>query len=154
MSRHRRLGGLIQELNDDLARKLGTVIRYNYQAAKAAGPNAEEMRRLFRCEAVEELGHAAILAEAIVRLGGEPTTTPMEFDKPPCQKLMLEVDLVLEQADVERYLEHARLAADLEQMELQAELEAIASAEAAHAREMERVLGCLWPAGTGAPPTT
>jgi bacterioferritin len=151
MSRRRRIDGLIAELNEDLARKLGAVIRYNYQAAKAAGPDAAQLRRLFHYEAAEELGHAAFLAEAIVSLGGEPTTTPMEFDKPCCPRLTLEVDVLLERMDVKRYREHARLAGDLAEVELQARLEEIAAAGAVHAEAIERVLSGLWPASPGVP---
>lgn len=151
MSRRRRIDGLIAELNEDLARKLGSVIRYNYQAAKATGPNEAELRSLFHSEAAEELSHAAFLAEAIVSLGGEPTTMPMDFDKPRCPKLMLEVDVRLERSDVERYREHARLAGDLEEVELQARLEEIAAAEAVHALAIERVLTGLWPASSEVP---
>jgi bacterioferritin len=149
MSRQRRVQGLIDELNHDLARKLANIIRYNYQAARAAGPNAAVMRQLFRNEAAEELDHAAVLAESIVSLGGEPTTIPAEFDKPRCPKLMLEVDVLLEEADMRRYLQHARLAGDLEELDLQARLERIAEAEACHAQDIARVLEGLWPAAAG-----
>jgi bacterioferritin len=151
MSRRARIDDLIAELNEDLARKLGAVIRYNYQAAKAAGPSAPLLRRLFHGEAAEELGHAAFLAEAIVGLGGEPTTTPMEFDKPCCPRLMLEVGMLLERSDAERYRQHARLAGSLDEVELQARLEEIAAAEAVHVKAIEQVLTGLWPASSGVP---
>jgi bacterioferritin len=149
MTRDRQIQGLIARLNDDLARKLANVIRYNYQAAKAAGPSAETMRQLLRDEAASELEHAAVLSEVIVGLGGEPTTTPVEFDKPYCQKMALELDVLLEEADVRRTLEHARIAAALEERELQSRLEAIAEAEAHHARDLARLLASLWPASAG-----
>jgi bacterioferritin len=140
MARPSRITGLIEELNRDLALELGTVIRYNYEAAKAAGPQGEEVRSLLREGVAEELSHAAFLTDAIVRLGGEPTTNPSEFDKPCSLRLMLEIDLALERARCQRYRDHARVAGELNRPELQAKLEEIAAVEAEHAQEMERVL--------------
>lgn len=145
MTRQRRIESLIARLNEDLARKLGNIIRYNYQAAKAAGRNVEQMRQLLRAEAAEELDHAAELAELIVDMGGEPTTTPVEFDKPHCRKAMLELDAMLERDDMSRYLELARLAADLEEVELQARLEAIAAAEGRQSRKLAQTVRTMWP---------
>ena len=131
---------LIKGLNEDLAGELGTVIRYNYQAGKTSGPAGERLRQMFRDEIADELGHAAFLTDVIVDLGGEPTTTPAHFEKPDSLKAMLEVDVAMEQADVERYVAHARLAEDLGDVELQLKLEEIAADEAGHARTLQRIL--------------
>jgi bacterioferritin len=131
---------LIQGLNEDLAGELGTVIRYNYQAGRADGLVGEHLRQMFRSEAADELGHAAFLTDVIVDLGGEPTTTPSDFDKPNSLKEMLKVDLEMEQADVTRYIEHAHLAGELGEVELELKLEEIAADEAGHAREIKRIL--------------
>jgi bacterioferritin len=131
---------LIEGLNDDLSGELGTVIRYNYQAGKVEGPVGTQLRRLFRDEIPDEMGHAAFLTDVIVDLGGEPTTTPASFEKPDTPKGMLEVDLAMERADVERYMEHARLAEQLNEVELRLKLEEIAADEAGHAREIQRIL--------------
>jgi bacterioferritin len=131
---------LIEGLNEDLSGELGTVLRYNYQAGKVEGPVGEQLRRLFREEIPDELGHAAFLTDVIVDLGGEPTTTPAAFEKPASPKAMLEVDLALEQADVARYMAHARLAERLNEVELKLKLEEIAADEAGHARAIQRIL--------------
>ncbi len=131
---------LIDGLNEDLAAELGTIIRYNYQAGKAEGPVGRSLRDMFRDEAEDELGHAAFLTDVIADLGGEPTTSPAPFEKPPTMREMLEVDLRMEQADVERYMEHAELAEELGQVELKMKLEEIAADEAGHAREIQRIL--------------
>ncbi|MFO7589056.1 MAG: ferritin-like domain-containing protein [Gemmatimonadota bacterium] len=131
---------LIDGLNEDLAAELGTIIRYNYQAGKSEGPVGRTLRTMFREEAEDELGHAAFLTDMIADLGGEPTTTPAPFDKPESMKAMLEVDLEMEQADVQRYMEHAALAEELGQVELKTKLEEIAADEAGHAREIQGIL--------------
>jgi bacterioferritin len=131
---------LIEGLNEDLAAELGTVIRYTYQAGKSFGFLGVELRELFAEETQDELGHAAFLTDVIVDLGGEPTTTPNNFDKPETIKEMLEVDLAMELKDVEAYIEHAEMAEELGQVELKMKLEEMAADEAGHARELRRIL--------------
>lgn len=131
---------LIRGLNEDLAAELGTIIRYNYQAGLADGPVGEHVREILREEVSDELGHAAFLTDVIVDLGGEPTTEPMPFEKPVSLRGMLELDLSMEQADVERYSKHARIAEELNEVELKVKLEEIAADEARHARQIQRIL--------------
>jgi bacterioferritin len=131
---------LIEGLNEDLSGELGTIIRYNYQAGKAYGFVGAQLRSLFRSEITDELGHAAFLTDVIVDLGGEPTTTPMAFERPDTLKATLELDIEMERADIERYKEHARMAKELGEIELELKLEEIAADESRHAREIERIL--------------
>jgi bacterioferritin len=131
---------LIKGLNEDLAGELGTIIRYNYQAARVEGHLGEHLRTMFRQDIPDELGHAAFLTDVIVDLGGDPTTTPTAFEKPASPKAMLELDLAMEQADIKRYSEHARLAEELGQVEIRLKLEEIAADEARHARQIQRIL--------------
>jgi bacterioferritin len=131
---------LLQGLNEDLSGELGTIIRYNYQAGRAYGPVGAQLRELFRSEITDELGHAAFLTDVIVDLGGEPTTTPMSFDKPDSLRETLELDMEMERADIERYKEHALLAEELGEIELKLKLEEIAADESRHAREIGRLL--------------
>jgi bacterioferritin len=131
---------LIAALNEDLARELGTVLRYTYQAGKAAGPTGEHIRAMFREEIPDELGHAAFLTDVIVDLGGEPTTTPAVFAKPEGLKQMLQLDLDMELVDAARYVEHTHLAESLGEIELRVKLEEMAADEAGHARALRRIL--------------
>lgn len=131
---------LIAGLNEDLAGELGTVIRYNYQAGKLSGPMGRHVREMLREEVADEMGHAAFLTDVIADLGGEPTTTPMDFAKPDSLKGMLELDLEMERADVRRYVAHAELAEELGEVELKVKLEEIAADEGRHGRELERLL--------------
>jgi len=131
---------LILGLNEDLAAELGTIIRYNYQAAKAFGMVGVGLRQMFRSELQDELLHAAFLADVIVDLGGEPTTTPKEFAKPEELKAMLELDLEMELHDVENYRRRAEQADAIGKVELKLKLEEMAADEAGHARELRRLL--------------
>lgn len=131
---------LLQGLNADLAAELGTVIRYNYQAGKVVGLVGPELRDMLRREIQDEMGHAAYLTDVITDLGGEPTTTPRTFDKPSDLKGMLQLDLNLELQDVENYKQRARQAEELGLVELKVKLEEMAAEEAAHARELRRIL--------------
>lgn len=131
---------LIDGLNQDLAAELGTVIRYAYQASKSFGLLGVELRELFTEEIADELGHATFLMDVITDLGGEPTTSPKQFEKPGSIKEMLELDLAMERHDVAAYMQHAALAGDLGYVELQMKLEEMAADEAGHARELRRIL--------------
>jgi bacterioferritin len=131
---------LIKGLNEDLAAEWGTVIRYTYQAGKSFGVLGIELREMFAEEVQDELGHASYLTDVIIDLGGEPTTTPVEFDKPDDLKSMIEVDLEMEKQDVENYKKHAQMAEELGLIELQLHLEDMAADEAGHARDLRRIL--------------
>ena len=131
---------LIQGLNEDLAAEWGTVIRYTYQAGKAFGLVGAELREILEREVEDELSHAAFLTDVIIDLGGEPTTTPRQFEKPTELKAMLELDLEMELSDVKQYQKHAKLADDLGEVELKIKLEEMSADEAGHARELRRLL--------------
>ncbi len=131
---------LIQGLNQDLAAELGTVIRYTYQAAQCYGLQGVELRELLGKEAQDELGHAAFLMDVIRDLGGEPTTTLKQFEKPADLKGMIALNVKMEAEDVANYLAHAELAEQLKLPELKMKLEEMAADEAGHGRELRRLL--------------
>jgi len=130
----------IKGLNEDLAAELGTVIRYNYQSGKSFRLMGKELRDMFAAEITDEMGHARFLTDVIIDLGGEPATTPKDFDKPEKIKDMLELDLKMEEDDVKNYLQHSKEAEDLGLIDLKMKLEEMAADEAGHARELRRLL--------------
>jgi bacterioferritin len=130
----------IKGLNEDLSGELGTVIRYNYQAGKSYGLLGKELREMLASEITDELGHARFLTDVIIDLGGEPSTTPKDFEKPENLKDMLELDLKMEENDVKNYLKHSKEAEDLGYIELKMKLEEMAADEAGHARELRRLI--------------
>lgn len=103
-------------------------------------PTIIELREILADEITDELGHASYLMDIIVDLGGEPTTTPMSFEKPEGQKAMLELDLEMEKHDVENYRAHAAMAEELGLVDIQLQLEDMAADGVAHAREGRRLL--------------
>jgi bacterioferritin len=131
---------LIQGFNEDLAAEWGTVIRYTYQASKAFGFQGVELREMFKEEAKDELGHAAFLTDAIVDLGGEPTTLVKEFARTEGLKPTLALDVEMEKEDVINYIKHAEMAGALGLIELRIKLEEMAADEAGHARVLGRIL--------------
>lgn len=131
---------LIEGLNDDLAGELGAIIRYNWQASKVFGPHGSEVRELFSEEIPDELGHASFLMDVIVDLGGEPTTTPLDFAKPDSLKGMVKTDLDMELQDIENYTKRAKQAEELGEVELKVRLEEMAADESEHARDLRRIL--------------
>jgi bacterioferritin len=131
---------LIRGLNEDLSAELGTIARYLYQSSKSFGPWGAEIRQMLSQEIPDELRHATFLMDVIVDLGGEPTTTPQDFNKPERLEAMLEMDLGMEMQDVENYKRRAQQAEDIGLVELKVRLEEMAADEARHARELRRLL--------------
>ena len=131
---------LIRGLNEDLAAEWATIMRYTYQSGKAVGLRGAELREILEKEIADEMGHAKYLTDVIADLGGEPTTTPRDFDKPAELKQMIELDLKMEQDDVKNYTRHARMAEELGNTELKVKLEEMAADESAHARDLRRIL--------------
>jgi bacterioferritin len=131
---------LIRGLNEDLAAEWATIMRYTYQSGKAVGLRGAELREILEKEISDELGHARYLTDVIADLGGDPTTTPREFEKPAELKQMIELDLKMEQQDVANYTQHAKMAEELGNTELKVKLEEMAADESAHARDLRRIL--------------
>lgn len=131
---------LIKGLNKDLAAEWGTIKRYTYQGSKCFGPRGAELRKIFNAETQDEIGHATFLSDAIVDLGGEPTTEAKSFEKPDDLKEMLKLDIQMELDDVENYMAHAKMAEELGEVALRFKLEEMAADEDGHARELARLL--------------
>src|SRR5678816_3738838 len=60
----------IEGLNVDLAHEYSAVILYRTYASQVQGQWRMELRQFFEAEIPDELGHAQILADKIVSLGG------------------------------------------------------------------------------------
>ena len=131
---------LIQGLNQDLAAEWSAIARYMLRTSQAIGVFGESLRQALLKEVQDRLAHITFLTDTVVELGGKPTTcaeAPQALDDP---QAMLESDLALEMAQIERYQQHAKLAAELGQSELGKRLEAIARNEAGHADELRYLL--------------
>jgi bacterioferritin len=136
---------LIDKLNEDRAGELCAIIQYITYAAKATGPYRPQLAAFFLEEVADEQIHAQFLANKIVALGGEPTTTPRAVPAAANNKEMLEAVLVAELQAGKDYTERARQADEFGDKGLAVALEDIVRDEMGHSEETERMLRD-WPA--------
>jgi len=131
---------LIDHLNEDLAGELSAVIQYTIYAAKATGPFRPQLVEFFMQEVPDEQLHAQFLANKIVALGGEPTTTPRPVPPVKNNKEMLEAILAAEKQAVKDYSQRAEEADALGDKGLVVQLEDMVRDETGHAEETARIL--------------
>jgi bacterioferritin len=131
---------MIQKLNEDLAGELGAMIQYITYAAKATGPYRPELSKFFLAEVADEQTHASYLANKIVALGGEPTTTPRPVAQAKDNRAMLEAVLAAEKRAIADYTQRAKDAEDFGDKGMVVQLEDIVNDETGHAEETERML--------------
>lgn len=131
---------LIAKLNEDLSGELSAITQYITYAAKVTGPYRPQLAQFFLAEVADEQGHAQFLANKIVALGGEPTTTARPVPPATTNREMLEAVLAAERQAIVDYTEHAELAEALGEKGLQVQLEDMVRDESGHAEESERIL--------------
>jgi bacterioferritin len=131
---------LIKHLNEDLAGELSAIIQYITYAAKATGPYRPQLSQFFLTEVADEQLHAQFLANKIVALGGEPTTTPRAVPAAKTDKDMLTEVLAAERKATADYTQRAKEAEALGDKGLVVQLEDMVREESGHAEETERIL--------------
>lgn len=131
---------LIKRLNEDLAGELSAIIQYLTYAAKATGPYRPQLSQFFLAEIGDEQGHAQFLANKIVALGGEPTTSPRDVPTANSNHEMLEAVLSAERRAVQDYEQRAQDAEAFGDKGLVVALEDMVRDESTHAEETERIL--------------
>ena len=131
---------LIARLNEDLAGELGAIIQYLTYAAKATGPYRPQLSQFFLQEVTDEQGHALYLANKIVALGGEPTTTPRPVHHAETNRQMLEAVLAAERQATKDYAQRAKEAEEFGDKGLVVQLEDMVRDESGHSEETERIL--------------
>jgi bacterioferritin len=131
---------LIDHLNQDLAGELGAVIQYLTYAAKATGPYRPQLAQFFVTEIADEQLHAQYLANKIVALGGEPTTTARPVPPAHTNREMLQAILAAERQATQDYILRAREADALNEKGLMVQLEDMVRDESGHSEETERML--------------
>jgi bacterioferritin len=131
---------LIDHLNHDLADELAAIIQYTTYAAKANGPYRPQLSDFFQQEVADEQGHASYLANKIVALGGEPTTTPNPVKAAATNKEMVQAVLEAERRAVENYTVRAGEADEAGEKGLSVRLEDMVADESGHMEETERIL--------------
>ena len=131
---------LIDHLNADLAGELGAIIQYLTYAAKTSGPFRPQLSQFFLTEVADEQLHAQFLANKIVALGGEPTTTPRPVPPARTNREMLEAVLAAERQATQDYTRRAEEAAAFGDKGLAVQLENMVLDESGHSEETERIL--------------
>ena len=131
---------LIDNLNKDLAGELGAIIQYITYAAKATGPYRPQLAAFFLEEVADEQLHAQFLANKIVALGGEPTTTAAPVPAAADNREMLEAVLAAELQAGKDYTERAEQAEAYGDKGLVVQLEDMVRDESGHSEETERML--------------
>lgn len=131
---------LIDHLNEDLAGELGAIIQYITYAAKATGPYRPQLSQFFLAEVADEQLHAQFLANKIVALGGEPTTTARPVPAAKTNREMLEAVLTAEKQATKDYTQRAEEADAYGDKGLVVQLEDMVRDESGHSEETERIL--------------
>lgn len=135
---------LIDALNEDLAGELSAIIQYLTYAAKASGPYRPQLVTFFMAEVPDETAHAQFLANKIVALGGEPTTTPRPVPSANTNREMLEAVREAEKRAVADYTKRGEQAEAAGEKALQVQLDDMVRDETNHYEETVRMLK-EWP---------
>jgi len=104
---------IVEQLNAALATEWVCVLRYMRHYYSATGLVSGSVKEHFLEHADEERGHADLLAERIVQLGGEPDLDPAtltqrshaEYQVGKTLKDMVKEDLIAERIAIESYRE-------------------------------------------------
>jgi bacterioferritin len=131
---------MIDHLNADLASEFGAIIQYLTYAAKASGPYRPQLSQFFLTEVADEQMHAQFLANKIVALGGQPTTTPRPVPAAKTNREMLEAVLAAERDATKNYTARAKEAEEFGDKGLTVQLEDMVRDESGHSEETERIL--------------
>lgn len=130
----------LKGLNVDLAHEYAAVILYRTYASQVQGQWRMELRAFFEQEIPDELGHAQILADKIVTLGGTPTTTPAPVKAARDAKEMLRNALEDEIETIGRYVLRRKQAEALGHYGLAVEFDDLIRDESTHRDEIQMVL--------------
>jgi len=138
---------VLKQLNDALATELVCVLRYRRHHFMAKGIQSQGIAAEFLAHANEELGHADLLAERIVQLGGEPDFSPQglagrshaEYVAGTTLTDMIREDLVAERIAIDSYRGFIQYLGDKDPTTRRL-LESILAVEESHADELADLL--------------
>lgn len=130
----------LKGLNEDLAFEYAAVITYRTYASSVQGRARLELRSFFEGEIPDELGHAQILADRIVALGGEPTLEAAPVKRAKTAREMLENALQDEIDTIERYVKRRKQAEELGHHGMVVDLDDLIRDESNHRDEIRMVL--------------
>ena len=100
--------GLVEALNEDLAREYQAIIAYVVYSQVLKGAEYMNIAGELEKHAAEELSHALIVSQQIDYLGGMPTVEPKPVRTSEKAKEMLQFDLDNETETIRNYRERVR----------------------------------------------
>ena len=138
---------VLKLLNDALATEIVCVLRYRRHYFMARGIHAQSVAAEFLAHANEEQGHADLIAERIVQLGGEPDLAPdsltarshSEYVEGTTLVDMIKEDLVAERIAIDSYREVITYLGDADPTTRRM-MEQILAVEEEHADELAELL--------------
>lgn len=131
---------LLDGLNEDLAHEYAAVITYRTYASAVRGPHRQELRQFFTGEITDELGHAQLIADKIVALGGSPTTKAADVKYTDDDVTMLKNALQDEEDTLKRYVQRRKQAEELDEYGLAVDLDEVIADESKHRDELRLML--------------
>ncbi|HZE96878.1 MAG TPA: ferritin-like domain-containing protein [Planctomycetota bacterium] len=150
---------VIRLLNEALATELVCVLRYKHDAAMAVGIHGDPVAAEFAEHAVEEQGHADLIAARITQLGGDPDYNPdglktrshSEYVTRKSLVEMIRENLVAERIAIDSYSQMIRYIGDTDTTTRRM-LEEILAKEEEHAEDLSDLLATLDPTEKTSPP--
>src|SRR6187200_585590 len=133
--------GIIDGLNEDLAREYQAIIQYVVFSSTLKGAEYGDIAEELRVHASEELEHALEVAKQIDYLGGDPTVKSKEAEYSQDSKTMLEIDLRAELETIKNYRERIRQAERAGEFALSETLRDIITQEQDHEIDLKDALG-------------
>lgn len=141
---------VLRLLNEAVATELVCVLRYKRHYYMAAGIHAQSVAAEFLEHAGEEQGHADLIAERIVQLGGEPDFNPgsllsrshSEYVEGEGLVDMIREDLVAERIAVDSYREMIEYIGG-DDPTTRRRLEEILATEEEHAEDLRTLIDAL-----------
>jgi bacterioferritin len=135
------IAGLIDALNEDLAREYQAIIAYTVYSSVLTGAKWMNIAAELKLHAGEELQHALIIADQVDYLGGTPTATPkvVKLSKKPEE--MLRFDLDNETETIKNYRQRVKQAEALGHYALAEQLRKIIAQEQEHQHDLATALG-------------
>ena len=141
---------IVKLLNNALATELVCVLRYRRHYFMAKGLESKSIAAEFLAHSNEELGHADLLAERIVQLGGEPDLSPdslsvrshAEYIAGDSLMHMIKENLIAERIAIDSYRETIQYLGDQDSTTRRM-LEGILAIEEEHADDLADLLNDL-----------
>src|SRR5437667_3411822 len=141
---------VITVLNEVLATELVCVLRYKRHYFTASGIHAQPVAAEFLQHATEEQGHADLVAQRIVQLGGSPNFNPeglatrshAQYDESEALTDMIREDLIAERVAIESYAEIIRWLGN-DDPTTRSMIEGILKMEEEHADDLRTLLETL-----------